>query len=125
MSKYSEVNIRKQNVKFGRVFTKDGRRYAGDMRCTICGKWFAWNEENMMKYILGRRWDERKGQPIHCGSSHCHDYHMRYLKHRAKLANNPEYVMENFIEREKRRNQITEKKAFDLFMRLKNHGVVA
>jgi hypothetical protein len=109
----------------GYRFRKEGKPVCGEMKCPICGKWFSWSLQNIERYILEKRWDEKRGEPSHCGNSLCWDYHIRWLKHVEKMRASSEYRAENFIERQKRRFQKTERDAHDLFLRLKARGVVA
>ena len=120
--KYQEVDYRKGGF-FGYRFAKNGRT-CGDKKCDYCGKWFHWDTANMERYILQRRWNERKSEVIHCNNSLCQDYHQRYLVHMNKLATSGEYRMSNFVEREKRKG-VEEKTAFGLFQRLHSKGMVA
>jgi len=119
MDKWQEVGHR----SLGYRFRKDGKPLCGEMKCPICGKWFSWSETNVERFLLERRWNFRKGEPEHCGSSHCYDYHMRYLKHQRRLGENQEYREQHFIE-QKKRTGMHEKNAFKLFERLKQKGVV-
>lgn len=121
----SYIEIDPKTGKFFGHRASNGLVTAGDKRCDYCGKWFSWSDANMEKYILQRRWNQQKGEPIHCGNSLCHDYHHRWLKHCLKMATDIAYRESNFIEREKRRNNIQEKDAWKLFQTLKGKGVVA
>lgn len=62
----------------------------GDKRCIYCGKWFHWCQEDSQKWIKAENIDntniDKVLEPLHCGNSHCSDYHERYLRHQTKLA---------------------------------------
>ena len=102
----------------------NGEHLAGEKRCDYCGKWFSWSTQNIDKYIVERRWDFSRKEAVHCGSGHCWDYHIRWLRHEHKLRTSMAYRESNFIER-KRREGVDEKDAFKLFHRLKAKGVAA
>lgn len=102
----------------------NGEHLAGEKRCDYCGKWFSWSTQNIDKYIVERRWDFGRKEAIHCGSGHCWDYHIRWLRHNHRMRTSMEYRESNFIERKKREG-VDERDAFTLFQRLKAKGVAA
>lgn len=67
----------------------------GDKRCLYCGKWFHWqsNEANVQKWIAANNLDtmnvDSNIEPLHCGSSHCVEYHE--LCRRADIKKQEEY----------------------------------
>jgi hypothetical protein len=123
---YAQINpniVQRKEAYLGERFT-NGEHLAGEKRCDYCGKWFPWSEQNIEKYLLERRWDAARGEPVHCGNSHCWDYHIRWLTHVRKMNMSAEYRESNFVERKKREGQ-SEQKAMQLYNRLKAKGVVA
>lgn len=77
------------NSKFcGHRFLLKQKLY-GDKRCMYCGKWFHWSQDDAEKWIKAKNVDDTNVdkvlEPLHCGNSHCDDYHHRYLKHQAKI----------------------------------------
>lgn len=121
MGKYREVDP-DSGFFLGHRFEKDGK-VSGDMKCPLCGRWFAWDRANINKYALERRWNETRQEPEHCGKSHCYDYHMRYLKHKEKMKFDVNYRHSHFIELQKRKG-LEERDSFKLFQNLKANGVV-
>lgn len=78
------------NKKFcGHRFMLAQKLY-GDKRCIYCGKWFHWCQDDAAKWIKAKNIDDlnvdKVLEPLHCGNSHCEDYHQRYLRHQVKLA---------------------------------------
>lgn len=71
----------------------------GDKRCIYCGKWFHWSQEDGHKWIKAQNIDNMNVdsvlEPLHCGNSHCEDYHVRYLRHQEKLAVDSERIREH------------------------------
>jgi hypothetical protein len=123
---YVQINpelVKREDRYLGERFT-NGERLAGEKKCDYCGRWFSWSEQNLEKYLLERRWDAARGEPIHCGKTGCWDYHIRWLKHVRKMNTSHEYRAKNFIER-KTREGTDERDAIKLFNRLKARGVVA
>ena len=69
----------------GHIHERDGKR-AHDKRCDYCGRWMVYDLKNIADWgdnvkmgIHG--WPEK----VHCGSSHCTDYHNRVMKHEKDL----------------------------------------
>lgn len=122
VGKFEEIDPVK-NRFLGYRFARNGK-VCGDKKCDYCGRWFSWDISNVEKYILERRWNDVKGEPVHCNNSLCQDYQNRWIKHNQRLATNAEYRASNWVEREKRRGK-EEKDAVKLFMSLKEKGVVA
>ena len=92
--KYTAIDL--DNARFlGFRSQKDGV-LAGDMRCLLCGRWFSWSKANIKNYILQRRWDATRNEPSHCGSSHCDDYHRRYIKHMSRLVSKDQEYIEKW-----------------------------
>lgn len=84
------------NSKFcGHRFLLSQKLY-GDKRCMYCGSWFHWCQDDAAKWIKAKNIDDTNVdkvlEPIHCGKSHCDDYHQRYLRHQVKLAIEQEAV---------------------------------
>ncbi len=78
------------NSKFcGHRFMLKQKLY-GDKRCIYCGNWFHWAQDDAAKWIKARNIDnmnvDKVLEPLHCGNSHCDDYHQRYLRHQEKEA---------------------------------------
>lgn len=119
---YKEIDGAKEGF-LGYRFKK-GQALAGDMRCRLCGTWFCWTLSRIETYTIERRWDERRGEPIHCGNSHCYDYHMRYLKHVARLKNDPQYQEDHFVRAQVKEHGMNENVMWRLFQRLRVKGLV-
>ena len=122
VGKYERITPKSKSF-LGERAQKNGL-LAGDMRCLICGDWFSWSKQNILKYILARRWDAKRGEPAHCGSEHCDYYHRRYLKHLQRMADDPVYFQEMSYKIWKRKEQAKEHEAWNLFGRLKQNGAV-
>ena len=106
---YKKINWRRDGVKpfLGHRYWRE--KYGtidGDKRCLICGKWFTWSEKHKDRYIREGRWDFRRNEPIHCGSSMCEEYWRRYKK------------------AEKIRAELKKEFYFNLFKKLKKIGLV-
>lgn len=123
VGKYKELDGAKQGF-LGHRFKK-AQELAGDMRCQLCGDWFCWQLAKINTYIVERRWDARRGEPIHCGNTACHDYHMRYLKHVARLKSDPQYNEDHFVRVQVREHGVDENAMWKLFQRLRARGMVA
>src|SRR3990167_4225766 len=90
--------------QFVRTTNEKGFQRAGDKRCEYCGAWFHWTDAERDLYvrtgnidvaygrrerhIVGYTKDDRpiyrsqpptmvNWEPVHCGSSHCQEYHRR------------------------------------------------
>ena len=122
VDKYQEIDGAK-NGFLGHRFVK-GERLAGDMKCPLCGKWFSWVLSKIETYIIERRWDYRKEEPVHCGNSMCHDYHMRYLKHCERLKKDIQYQEDHFVRNQVRQHGVDENSMWKLFQRLRRKGLV-
>ena len=122
VDRYQEIDGAKAGF-LGYRFKK-GQKVSGDMRCLLCGKWFCWTLSKVESYILERRWDDRRGEPVHCGNSMCHDYHRRYLNHVERLKKNAQYREDHFVRSEARKHSVDENVMWELFDRLKKKGFV-
>jgi hypothetical protein len=74
--------IEGQSRFVGHRFALGGKMY-GDKRCIHCGKWFHWKASDEANWFINRNIDETvpdRSEPAHCGSSHCQEYHHRWLK---------------------------------------------
>jgi len=62
----------------GKRFILATRLY-GDKRCLYCRVWFHWKDTDYATWILTGNIDrlnlDDNIEPLHCGSSHCTDYH--------------------------------------------------
>lgn len=70
----------------GHMHERAGGQRSHDKRCDYCGKWIVYDVKNIAEWgdnvkIGLHRWPEK----VHCGSTHCTDYHKRVLKHEEKL----------------------------------------
>ena len=122
VDRYKEIDGAKAGF-LGYRFKK-GRRLAGDMRCMLCGRWFTWSRQNIEKYILEHRWDDRRGEPTHCGNSMCHDYHIRYLRHVERLKRDAQYQEDHFVQSQVREHGVNQNSMWQLFQRLKRKGLI-
>lgn len=120
---FQEQEASKAHPFLGWRFAKPGK-LCGDKKCDYCGKYFSWDSANIERYILERRWEGTKKEPVHCNSTHCQDYHNRWLVHMKRLKENPEYREANYVQR-KSREGYDEKKVYRLYQRLKQQGLVA
>jgi hypothetical protein len=82
-TKYKKIDPEKE-LFLGYQFEKDGNRSI-DKRCDYCGKWFTFDVSECDE------WGDNiqfafNGVPekVHCGSSHCEEYHRRVLLHQKK-----------------------------------------
>ena len=86
----------------------------GDKRCVYCGRWFHWKETDYLTWLRTKNIDSMhrdKGvEPLHCGSSHCEEFHRRYLRHQEKLKKERRGEAEVFF--------------LNLYKKLKKQGVV-
>lgn len=84
VGKYHKIDPNKE-MHLGHQYEKNGQR-AIEKRCDYCGKYFCFDVKNCDK------WDSNikishNGVPekIHCGSTHCQDYHIRVVAHEKKM----------------------------------------
>lgn len=105
MGRYQKIDPDKE-LHLGHQFEKNGERSI-EKRCDYCRKYFTFDVKNIDK------WDGNvklsfNGVPekIHCGSTHCQDYHVRVLAH------------------EERSKKILEKSGLALYMRLQQQGIM-
>lgn len=67
----------------GKRFILATRLY-GDKRCLYCGVWFHWKDADYATWIRTSNIDrlnlDDNIEPLHCGSSHCTDYHYLSIK---------------------------------------------
>lgn len=122
VDKHQELDGAREKF-LGYRFKKAGR-VSGDMKCLLCGRWFTWTISKVESYILERRWDEMRGEPVHCGKSMCHDYHRRYLRHVERLKRDAQYREDHFVQSEARKHAVDENSMWALFQRLKKKGLV-
>lgn len=56
-----------------------GAKLYGDKRCLYCGVWFHWKDTDYQTWVKTGNIDRLNMddtiEPLHCGSSHCQDYH--------------------------------------------------
>jgi len=82
--RWSKIDPEKER-HLGHIYERDGRR-AHDKRCDYCGKWMSYDVKNIATWgdnakIGLNNWPEK----IHCGSTHCTDYHVRVMRHEEKV----------------------------------------
>ena len=81
----------------GHRFILKTRGY-GDKKCLYCGVWFHWTESialhEGMKGNVDRMNNDDVLEPLHCGSSHCEEYHRLALIAKANRDANLERRME-------------------------------
>ncbi len=84
----------------------------GDKRCIYCGKWFHWKDTDSITWMKEGNIDnynvDKSLEPLHCGSSHCKDYHQSWKE-----------------ELEIRKQRVMDGDMWRLFKGLKNKGVVS
>lgn len=103
------------NSKFcGHRFLLAEKLY-GDKKCIYCAKWFHWCQDDAPRWIKTKNIDDtnidKVLEPLHCGNSHCEDYHQRYLRHLAKKAVEDEVMMADRMN--------------DMFKSCKKMGIIA
>ena len=119
------VNIDSKHSKYLGHRWQSERFLSGDLRCKLCGRWFSWSTQNVEKYVLEHRWNEERNEPEHCGSTHCQDYQMRYVRHLCKMHNDPDYYVEMQFKVKQRKETEREHAAYQLFNQLKSKGVIS
>lgn len=65
-----------------------------------------------------------RGEPKHCGATHCYDYQARYDKHVAKMASDPAYLQEMSWKIYRRKERELEQKTMGLFTSLQQRGAI-
>lgn len=90
---WSKVDPAKEQ-HLGHIFEKDGKR-AHDKRCDYCGTWMTYDVKNIAMWFENIKmglngWPEK----VHCGSSHCIEYHRRVQAHEVKVRAEAARVLE-------------------------------
>lgn len=84
MGGWNKVDPDKE-MHLGHLFEKDGKR-AHDKRCDYCGRWMTYDLKNIHEWrenvkIGLNDWPEK----VHCGSTHCVEYHRRVVANEDKI----------------------------------------
>lgn len=82
--RWQKVDPQKER-HLGHIFERDGRR-SHDKRCDYCGRWMCYDLRKVAEWgdnskIGLNNWPEK----VHCGSTHCQEYHRRVLKHEKRI----------------------------------------
>lgn len=103
---FQRIDPRKE-MFLGHQYEKDGIRSI-DKRCDYCGKWICFDVKDPELWGTNVKIGFNGiAEKVHCGSSHCEEYHRRVIVHQQKMV------------------KIYEAKSQAHFMRLKQKGLVA
>lgn len=77
----------------------------GDKRCLYCGTWFHWKDTDYQTWVKTGNIDRMNLddtiEPLHCGTSHCQEYHRQCVKaeeNRLKVTNRREYETYKYMQ---------------------------
>lgn len=83
-------------------------RLYGDKKCLYCGVWFHWKDTDYANWIRTRNIDrlnlDDNIEPLHCGSSHCTDYHYLSIQEeekRLEISDPVKYRQYKFLQSQK------------------------
>lgn len=105
VGKYQKIDPQKE-MHLGHQYERNGER-AIEKRCDYCGRYFFFDVKNIDQWGINFKLGFNDvPEKIHCGSSHCCDYHVRVLAHEQNV------------------NKALERGGVKLYRELKQAGVI-